>query len=572
MNEDRMPDKRPSLGVALRRLWFSLPAGRGLAEDVWRKRHWFLLLLTWFHAGVIALIGPILGYSWEFSLDALRGQSVLHTFGEGLIIALLALLSSWNRFSRTIRASFVALGLISSSAVLVHLSGGYIEFHFHFFVMLVFLSFYQDWIPFGLAILYVALHHGVVGVLWPNEVYNHSAAINAPWTWAAIHAFFVLWSSVGSIIAWRFNEMASDQTKLILNSAGEGIFGLDLQGKFTFMNPAAAKMLGVVAERSIGKPVHAVLHATRPDVTASSDESSLLLATIQDGMPRQEENALFWLKNVPSFPVDYVSTPIFDREELIGAVISFRDVTARKCAQEALAKRTSQLERSNEELERFAYVASHDLQEPLRMITGYTNLLSKRYSGKLDASADEFIGFAVDGANRMRVLINDLLTYSRVSSQGRELVPTDCEMVLSQTLAGLRLAIQESGAKVIRDPLPTVNGDDVQLGQLFQNLIGNALKYRNGQEPMVHVGCERREGEWLFLVRDNGIGIDERFAEKIFVIFQRLHTREKYPGTGIGLAVCKRIVERHGGKIWVESEPGKGSTFYFTLPAEAKAA
>ncbi len=201
------------------------------------------------------------------------------------------------------------------------------------------------------------------------------------------------------------------------------------------------------------------------------------------------------------------------------------------------------------------------------MITGYTNLLSKRYRGKLDASADEFIGFAVDGAQRMRVLINDLLTYSRVGSQGRKPESTDCELVLGQVLAGLELAIHESGAKVTHDPLPTVNGDQVQLGQLFQNLISNALKYRNGQEPMVHIGCERRAGEWLLSVRDNGIGIEPRFAEKIFVIFQRLHTREQYPGTGIGLAVCKRIVERHGGKIWVESEPGKGSAFYFTLPA-----
>jgi light-regulated signal transduction histidine kinase (bacteriophytochrome) len=225
------------------------------------------------------------------------------------------------------------------------------------------------------------------------------------------------------------------------------------------------------------------------------------------------------------------------------------------------------LERSNAELERFAYLASHDLQEPLRMITGYTNLLSKRYHGKLDASADEFIDFAVDGANRMRVLINDLLTYSRVSSNGKKLAPTDCELVLSQTLTGLELAIQESAGKVTHDPFPIVNGDDVQLRQLFQNLIGNALKYRNGHGSVIHVGCDRRESDWLLSVRDNGIGIDPRFAEKIFVIFQRLHTREQYPGAGIGLAVCKCIVERHGGTIWVESEPGKGSTFYFTLPA-----
>ena len=224
------------------------------------------------------------------------------------------------------------------------------------------------------------------------------------------------------------------------------------------------------------------------------------------------------------------------------------------------------LERSNAELQQFAYVASHDLQEPLRMITGYTNLLAKRYKGKLDAAADEFMGYAVDGADRMRVLINDLLTYSRVHSQSKKAVPTDCETVLSHTLMGLQLAIQESAVKISHDPLPTVMGDDVQLTQLFQNLIGNAIKFRSGDAPVVHVGCERRDTDWIFSVRDNGIGIDPQHADRIFVIFQRLHHREEYPGTGIGLAVCKRIVERHGGKIWAESEPAQGSTFYFTLP------
>jgi light-regulated signal transduction histidine kinase (bacteriophytochrome) len=292
------------------------------------------------------------------------------------------------------------------------------------------------------------------------------------------------------------------------------------------------------------------------------------LATIRDGLPRHGEDAVFWVDDVTSFSIDYLSTPIFEDEQLVGAVVSFRDVTARKRADETLANRTKQLERSNAELEQFAYVASHDLQEPLRMVTGYTSLLSKRYRGRLDLAADEFIDFAAEGANRMRVLINDLLTYSRVTSQAAEPAPVDCQLILRETLSALEVSIQESGANLTHDGLPTVQGDRVQLGQLFQNLISNALKYRNGQEPRIHVGCERREREWLLFVRDNGIGIDERFAEKIFVIFQRLHTREQYPGTGIGLAVCKRIVERHGGRIWVESTPGNGATFFFTLPAQ----
>jgi light-regulated signal transduction histidine kinase (bacteriophytochrome) len=222
-------------------------------------------------------------------------------------------------------------------------------------------------------------------------------------------------------------------------------------------------------------------------------------------------------------------------------------------------------------LEQFAYVASHDLQEPLRMVSSYTQLLARRYKGKLDADADEFIAFAVDGALRMKRLLNDLLAYSRVSTRGHPLRSISSEAVLDQTLANLQVAITESQATITHDPLPIVLADQTQLLQLFQNLIANALKFRAEQPPEVHISAEARGREWLFSIRDNGIGIDPQFADRIFVIFQRLHNQADYPGTGIGLAICKRIVERHAGRIWVESQPGQGATFYFTLPAvEAK--
>jgi signal transduction histidine kinase len=229
-----------------------------------------------------------------------------------------------------------------------------------------------------------------------------------------------------------------------------------------------------------------------------------------------------------------------------------------------------ELKRSNQELQQFAYVASHDLQEPLRMVIGYTGLLAKRYKGKLDQEADEFIGFAADGAKRMHALINDLLEYSRVESRGKEFAPTDCEEVLAVALTSLRMAIHESGAQVTHDPLPTVMADESQLRQLFQNLIGNGIKYQSGAPPRVHISCVRDGQSWLFSVKDNGIGIDAQYAERIFVIFQRLHTQKDYPGTGIGLAICKKLVERHGGKIWVESAPGQGATFYFTIPVRSQ--
>ncbi len=235
---------------------------------------------------------------------------------------------------------------------------------------------------------------------------------------------------------------------------------------------------------------------------------------------------------------------------------------------ESLSKRTTKLERSNAELERFAYIASHDLQEPLRMVTSYCQLLQRRYKGKLDADADDFISFAVDGATRMRELIDGLLAYSRVGSQGEPFKPTSCAEVLETTLLNLRAALTESGAKVTSNSLPTVTADKTQLVQLFQNLIGNAIKFGNERPIEIDVGAKRENGEWVLSVRDNGIGIDPQYAERIFMIFQRLHGAGDYPGTGLGLAVCKKIVERHGGRIWVESEPDKGSTFYFTLPAE----
>ncbi len=236
--------------------------------------------------------------------------------------------------------------------------------------------------------------------------------------------------------------------------------------------------------------------------------------------------------------------------------------TARK-----LARRTEEMERSNKDLQQFAYVASHDLQEPLRMVSSYVQLLQRRYQGRLDADADDFIGCAVDGATRMQHLIQDLLSYSRVNTHGNPPSSTDIGEVIRRVLTNLHLVIDESGARITHESLPVVDADATQLVQLFQNLIANAIKFRSERPPHVRISAEKKDAFWLFAVRDNGIGLDPEFADRIFTIFQRLHSRKDYPGTGIGLAICKRIVERHGGSIWVTSAPGEGSTFYFTLQA-----
>ena len=246
--------------------------------------------------------------------------------------------------------------------------------------------------------------------------------------------------------------------------------------------------------------------------------------------------------------------------------VLFRDITKRKEAEALLLQKVEELNRSNKELGQFAYVASHDLQEPLRMVASYTQLLSRRYKGKLDSDADEFIAFAADGASRMQRLIQDLLTYSRVGTKEKDLRDTSSEETLQQALVNLRGAIEESGALVTHDPLPTVLADEMQLIQLFQNLVGNAIKYQNPGVPRVHISAAKNGGgKWIFSVQDNGLGIDSQYFERIFGMFQRLHKREEFSGTGIGLAICKKIVERHGGSISVESQPGEGSTFRFAL-------
>jgi PAS domain S-box-containing protein len=354
-----------------------------------------------------------------------------------------------------------------------------------------------------------------------------------------------------------------------------GYFTFDQQGVIEGVNLAGAKFLNVERGLLLNKPFNLFI------APESRDEFHLHRTKVFSTGTKQSCELKF-LKKDGSYYASLDSIALKDekgkKSKCLSAVI---DITERKRAEEIIRisydemekrveKRTQDLKntseklaRSNAELREFAYAASHDLQEPLRMISSYVKLLEKRYKGKLDEKADTFIGFIVDGAKRMYEVIKDLLEYSQVEMQGKMFGPTDFSSALEQALSALKSPIEESDAVITHDALPTLMADASQIVRLFQNLISNAIKFHGVK---VHVSAEQKENEWVFSVSDNGIGIDPQFTKRIFAIFQRLHTREEYPGTGIGLTISARIVERHGGKIWVESAQGKGSTFYFTIP------
>ena len=329
-------------------------------------------------------------------------------------------------------------------------------------------------------------------------------------------------------------------------------------GQFRLVNRQFAYILGYEEDELIGKPsLSFVLPEDRDAVRENA--VSMLKGGSSLGYEFRVVNKQAKIKWVMETVV-----PIYYRRKraTLGSLI---DVTERKQMEERLQQITSEMQRSNTELEQFAYVISHDLQEPLRMVSSYTQLLAKRYSKKLDADADEFIAYAVDGAKRMQTLLHDLLDYSRVGTRGKPFSLVNCEHIVEQAMANLKIAIEECGASVSYDVLPTIMGDEGQLVRLFQNLIANAIKFRREEAPQVNISAQRRNNTVTFSVKDNGIGIDPQHSQSIFEIFRRLHTREEYQGTGMGLAICKKIVERHGGHISVQSQPGQGSTFYFSV-------
>jgi PAS domain S-box-containing protein len=358
----------------------------------------------------------------------------------------------------------------------------------------------------------------------------------------------------------RRSEEVRQQLAAIIESAADPILSKDLDGTIRSWNAGATRLFGYTADEIVGQPVTRLIPEDRLEEEARIVEQLGNDGQVQpfDSIRRRKDGTLV--------PVSLQISPIKDRSgNTIGASNIIRDITELKHIEAQLRTTVVDLERSNRELEQFASVASHDLQEPLRMVSSYTQLLEAEFGHTLDGDAREYMTYAVDGAKRMHRLINALLDYSRVGTRGTRPEPVDANAVMRAVRANLSVAIADANATVVCEPLPTVLADATQLAQLLQNLIANALKFRGSEPPHVCIRACDRPDEWVFSVRDNGIGIEPQYFEKIFVIFQRLHAAADYPGTGIGLAVCKRIAERHGGRIWVESEYGSGATFYFSL-------
>jgi PAS domain S-box-containing protein len=386
-----------------------------------------------------------------------------------------------------------------------------------------------------------------------------------PWErWYEVHAYPVVEGGLSVFFRDITERRQAEEAKLLLaaivESSDDAIISKSLDGIVMSWNAGAERIYGYCAEEMLGQPILRLLPEER------HAEEAMILERLRRGERIEHFETVRRAKDGRLLDMSVTISPLRDAGgRIIGASKVARDITARKKTEEARARLTTELQRINDELRQFSYIVSHDLNEPLRTISNFVTLLAREYRGKLDTTAEEYIDFVVDGAQRMQQMLADLLAYTRVSGPAQEFTAVDSEEVLAHVLTSLHVAITEAKAEITHEPLPMVRGNATLLGQVLQNLIGNALKFRRKEPLRIHVSAQRGNGHWRFAVRDNGIGIDPRQADRIFLVFQRLHTRSEYPGTGMGLAICKKIIERHGGRIWVESRLGEGSIFYFTI-------
>ncbi len=519
------------------------------------------------------------GLSWQFyGLAALRLGLCAHTM---FLVGYTGRASSYRSYDR----AALAWGLVLVLSVIVIDATRPADFLAHAVVVVVMVFLFSLGIPnrfINQVILSSAVALGEAAIILVCSQPPSSQA-----TLAILTSVFLA-SGVALSASWQFNSYrrrvfaagekeqaavealresesrmrrAKEDWEQTFDSVPDFVAILDVQQRVVRANRPMAERLGVTTEQCVGLHCYEAIHGT-----TGPPEFCPHTQTCRD---RREHTVEVHEPRLGGYFL-VSTTPRFDEQgRFTGTVHVARDITERKQAEESLRRTAEDLARSNKDLEQFAYVASHDLKEPLRMVTGFMSLLKDRCQGKLDAKSDEYIAVASDAALRMQGLNDDLLTYSR-AGRGEMTERTDVGDVLDRALRSLTVSIKESGAAITRDPLPTITSNPLELAQVFQNLVGNAVKFKGQRKPEIHIGAQRQPGCWLFTVRDNGIGIDQQFADRIFMIFQRLHTREQYPGTGIGLAICKKIVQRHGGRIWMESQPGVGSTFCFTISDEGK--
>jgi PAS domain S-box-containing protein len=527
-----------------RHLGAVLPHGQSLPEREWQSRQRILRWLLWAHVVVLPVVTLL--------YDQGVGQAALDLITPSFF----AIVAQLKLGGRRAQSLVVTVGLLSCSALLVHITGGVNQSYFYFFVMVAALALYEDWLPFAVAIGYVLVQQGVTA-----EIVDYDEA-NSPWRWALVHSAFVAALSLVCLATWRASARDREAFRSVVESLEEGVLMVDTDGKLVTANPSAERILGMNPE----------------DVLAPNESDPSWSFVALDGTPLPEGERP--LRMTAATGVSQIAVPLglrrpdgttrwlsvstraveSDREGPYTVVVSFTDITEER---EAVAA----LERSNLELQQFAYVASHDLSEPLRMVSSYLNLLRRRYRGRLDPDADEFIEYAVDGAARMRALIEGLLAYSRAGRSEEKPEPVELGSVTADVLRSLAAAMVEASAEIEISDLPVVLGVRGQLEQLLQNLMANALKFRADGRAKVWVSEETAAtGMVQIAVADGGIGIAPAEREHVFEMFQRLHDREVYEGTGIGLAICRKIVERHGGRIWVDEREGGGTVFRFTLP------
>ncbi|MEA3137212.1 MAG: hypothetical protein QOC71_1493 [Thermoplasmata archaeon] len=534
----------------------SLPEGTELPRATWETRHRFILWVIAGHAVALPVFGLYHGWSLPYAI------------GESAVVAALGLVAAMSGLSKTLRMVMASFALVTASAVLVQFSGGYIEAHFHYFIVVALVALYQDWAPFLLAILYVAVEHGILGMVHPDWVFNHPAGFAEPWKWALIHAVAILGECVALLAFWAGAEEASARSDLVLESAGEGVVGLDAAGRITFVNPAAATVFGRREDDLIGRDIRLYVDAVAPAIGTPRSGPRDGLLTSSDGSP---------------VPIEWSLTPMVRSGASVGAVMILRDISERHAMEEQLRqhrlnlesmvdRRTAQLTEANRELEAFSYTVSHDLRSPLRSIDGFSRILIAKHGKDLPEDARAMLEMLGDGAIRMGGLIESILALSRLSRVELRHAPVDLSAMAHGILHELQEKDPDRHVVWQVDAGLRAHGDAGLLRLALLNLLQNSWKFTApAKEPRIAVRAVPAEGEAAFVVEDNGAGFDMALAKDLFQPFHRLHTPSEFEGTGIGLATVSRIVKRHGGRIWADAEAGRGARFFFTLPATAPA-